>query len=209
MMESEWLTIFNENKEPIGKATREEVHKKGYWHETFHCWFISKEREKTYLYFQLRSKCKKDYPNLLDITAAGHLMSHETVSDGVREVKEELGIDVSMAELVSLGVIPYSAEYTNLIDREMAHVFIYSCNLAWDDFKLQKEEVSGILKMEISHFYKLWFKNEQEVPAAGFEVNETGKTVIVERRITKAEFVQHEDSYFEKVLNGIRAIKFR
>ncbi|MET3695887.1 isopentenyldiphosphate isomerase [Bacillus oleivorans] len=205
-MESEWLTIFDDNMKPNGKATREEVHQKGYWHETFHCWFIRKEEEKTYIYFQIRSEYKKDYPNLLDITAAGHILSHETVLDGVREVKEELGIDISMDELVPLGVIPYSVDNNDIIDREMAHVFIYESIQAWNDFKLQKEEVSGILKIELSSFYKLWFGGKQYVPAFGFVVNQTGEKEIVKKLLTKADFVQHEDFYFKKVLNGIKAI---
>lgn len=40
-MDSELLNIFNEDKVPIGVATREDIHKYGYWHEAFHCWFIS------------------------------------------------------------------------------------------------------------------------------------------------------------------------
>ncbi|HWO75110.1 MAG TPA: hypothetical protein VNM69_04220 [Bacillus sp. (in: firmicutes)] len=142
----------------------------------------------------------------MDITAAGHLLSHEAVIDGVREVKEELGIDVSMNKLISIGVIPYSLENNKIIDREFAHVFIYEWNQAWDDFKLQKEEVAGILKMEVTQFYRLWFKNQSEAPVSGFVVNRAGDMVKVERHVTKSDFVHHEDSYFIKVLDGIRAI---
>lgn len=70
-MENEMLKIFDENKHQIGIATREEVHRLGHWHEAFHCWFVSREEEKDYIYLQLRSDMKKDYPSLLDITAAG------------------------------------------------------------------------------------------------------------------------------------------
>ncbi|WP_328797176.1 hypothetical protein [Heyndrickxia sporothermodurans] len=70
-MESELLKIFDEKRNPIGVASREEVHKKGFWHETFQCWFVSKEEEKDYILLQIRSDQKKDYPNLLDITSAG------------------------------------------------------------------------------------------------------------------------------------------
>ncbi|CAM5275178.1 NUDIX hydrolase OS=Lysinibacillus sphaericus OX=1421 GN=LS41612_02185 PE=4 SV=1 [Lysinibacillus sphaericus] len=48
---------------------------------------------RTYIYFQIRSGQKKDYPGLLDITAAGHLLAVETVEAGIREVKEELGVN--------------------------------------------------------------------------------------------------------------------
>src|SRR4051794_30055162 len=88
-MEVEKLRIFDENHNQIGIATRDEVHKLGHWHETFHCWIVGKESGINTIYFQIRSAVKKDYPSLLDITAAGHLSSDETVKDGIREVQEE------------------------------------------------------------------------------------------------------------------------
>src|SRR5690625_3509946 len=74
----EMLNIFDDHKQPIGVATREEVHRMGYWHETFHCWFITLEGNQEYIDFQLRSPQKQDYPNLLDITAAGHLTDRKS-----------------------------------------------------------------------------------------------------------------------------------
>lgn len=141
MMENELLKIFDEHRNPIGTASREEVHRLGYWHETFHCWFIGREVEKDYIYFQIRSDAKKDYPGLLDITAAGHLLATETVLDGVREVKEEIGVNVSFKELISIGMIDYSVTTGELIDKELAHVYLYKCQNSFEDYELQKEEV--------------------------------------------------------------------
>lgn len=70
-MEDEFLRIFDEDRNEIGIASRGEVHRLGYWHETFHCWFVTKYDDTDYIYSQLRSAHKRDYPNLLDITAAG------------------------------------------------------------------------------------------------------------------------------------------
>ncbi|MBT2673349.1 hypothetical protein J7E95_21415 [Streptomyces sp. ISL-14] len=52
---------------------------------------FSREANVDYLYLQNRCAVRKDYLNLL---------AHETVYDGVREIKEEIGIDVSFDELV-------------------------------------------------------------------------------------------------------------
>ncbi|MDX8343655.1 hypothetical protein [Rossellomorea sp. YZS02] len=60
-MESERLAILNENGERLGVARRSEVHKKGYWHETFHCWLAYYDVIKldSFIYFQLRSREKR------------------------------------------------------------------------------------------------------------------------------------------------------
>jgi hypothetical protein len=63
-MDIEKLNIFSKDRTKIGVASRVEVHKKGYWHEAFHCWFISKVDEVNYLNLQLRSKTKKENPSL-------------------------------------------------------------------------------------------------------------------------------------------------
>lgn len=92
-MDTERLNIFDKKRVHIGTATRGEVHRRGYWHESIHCWFVSREEDDDYIFLQLRSEHKKDYPNLQDIT--GYLLAHETIADGIREVKEETGIEVS------------------------------------------------------------------------------------------------------------------
>ncbi|MBT2687657.1 NUDIX domain-containing protein [Bacillus sp. ISL-47] len=205
-METELLNIFDEGRKQIGVASREEVHKKGYWHETFHCWFISKEQNQDCIYFQNRSKIKKDYPGLLDITAAGHLLSHESVMDGIREVEEELGISVAFDELIPFGVIDYCAEKENFIDKELAHVFVYRSHHRLDEFVPQLEEVSGVVRIAMDDFYELWFNGKDSIASEGFEIS-NGKRVQVRRQVTKKDFVPHEDYYYRRVLHSIRELE--
>ncbi|MBD1373570.1 NUDIX domain-containing protein [Hazenella sp. IB182357] len=198
-MESERIKIFDEQWKLIGETTRAEAHRIGYWHETFHCWLICKSEGIDYIYLQIRSEKKKDYPNLLDITAAGHLLVDETIADGVRELEEELGLKVSMDELISLGIIKYCVVQESFIDREIAHVFLYRCKNTIDEFKLQPEEVSGLVKIKFEDFHQLWLGLKEEVRVEGFSINSDGKKEIISEKIGKNKFVPHERLYYERV----------
>lgn len=202
-MESEQIKIFDEFGNEIGVETRENIHKYGYWHETFHCWFMTKEGGEDYILLQIRSDQKKDYPNLLDITAAGHLLADETVNDGVREVKEELGIDVSFEELMPLGVIKYSVQTENFIDKELAHVFLYDSQQSLEEYTLQRDEVSGVIKVEFSSFSEFWQGKRKEVEINGFEIDHDGNRVAINKTVDKDAFVLHDISYYKKVITFI------
>jgi isopentenyldiphosphate isomerase len=176
-VDSEQLAILDEQMVYIGVRTREEVHTQGFWHETFHCWFLKEEEGKKYLLFQLRSAQKKEYPSLLDVTAAGHLLAGETPIDGLREVEEELGITLSFEHLVKVGVLKEAQMENGLIDREMCHVYLYRCNLDLDDFVLQEEEVSGLVLVELEQF-ECFVRGECEmVKGYGYKVNENGERI--------------------------------
>lgn len=206
-MESDLLRIFNEDYEPIGVASRAEVHEKGYWHQTFHYWLMACEEGFDYIFLQLRSPKKKDYPNLLDITAAGHLLADETVEDGIREVEEEIGMVVHLEELTSLGVLKYSVHVGSLIDNEMAHVFLHKKNITFDSFLLQEEEVAGMYRMKFSDFIALWLGKREQIPTQGFEVV-NGEKHYYEKRVRKEHFVPHDQSFYEalilKINGGLR-----
>ena len=165
---------------------------------------FSREAEVNYLYLQHRCAMKKDYPNLLDITAAGHLLAHESVYDGVREIKEEIGIDVSFDELVPLGIIEYHQTKEDFIDKELANVFLYESEHRLDDFTLQPEEVSGIVKVVLNDFEEFWTEAKDKVNIKGFEMNQEGRRMMIDRFVGRDEFVPHDLSYYESIIRLIR-----
>ena len=121
MSEKEIIAVFNENMEQIGTAPRQQAHDQGLWHHTFHCWIVRKEGDRKFLLFQRRGENKKAFPNVLDITAAGHIMADESVEDGIRELEEELGLSVDHSQLLDLGIRCEVVKLPNMINREFCH----------------------------------------------------------------------------------------
>lgn len=202
-MESELLKVFDEHMNEVGVAPRIEVHKSGYWHETFHCWLVSSQENKTFIYFQLRSDNKKDFPNLLDITAAGHLLSHETTRDGIREVQEELGLQVTFEDLLPLGMTKNSIKQLDFTDNEFCHLFLYKGIFLLEDFKPQLEEVSGIMKAEFNQFKDFWFDKNSELRVEGFIMNGLGERVLIDKMVNQNQFVPHDKLYFQEIIKKI------
>ncbi|MFD3447937.1 NUDIX domain-containing protein [Microbacteriaceae bacterium 4G12] len=153
-MEKEWLTIYDEKGHVLGKKLRDDIHRDGDWHETFHCWLIECSEEKQYIYFQLRSYDKKDFPGRYDITAAGHISYKEPVlAGGVREIEEELGVNVKPEELIYAGCYRYEHESLAFIDREFCHTYFL---LVSEERKLSPgDEVEHVIKVELTSFQEL------------------------------------------------------
>ena len=122
MSESEQLMVVDSTGQPLYPATREKIHREGMWHETFHCFVIN--HEEGHVILQQRAKQKKDFPGLIDITAAGHLLAGETPRDGIRELEEEIGLVRQFEQLFPLGVFLEELILGDLKDRERVHLFL-------------------------------------------------------------------------------------
>ncbi|AZB40918.1 NUDIX hydrolase [Bacillus sp. FJAT-42376] len=204
-METELLKVFDENGRCLGTAERKEVHRQGFWHETFHCWMTERHLDRMYLYFQLRSPLKKDYPSLFDITAAGHLLADETAADGVRELEEELGLSILFSELVSLGTIPWTGSHGDIIDRELARVYLYHRESPIEGFSLQKEEVAGVVKADFREFEELAAGKRKTLQVTGFRETENGERIPLADSVDLSAFVPHQSSYYEELFKQIRS----
>jgi isopentenyldiphosphate isomerase len=205
-MNEEKLSIFDEDYNRLGERTRPEVHANGDWHETFHCWFAHYDEisGEEYIYFQLRSERKKDYPGLLDITAAGHILSHELIKDGVREIHEELGMEIAFNELSFACMMKEELVGDGMIDRELANVYLYTKPVTFESFSLQLDELSGIFRVTLRNFERLISNELQEVHSEGFMINEDAEKEYINRNISKRDFVAHPTSYFREIITKVK-----
>ena len=129
---------------------------------------------------------------MLDITAAGHLTAEEGVEDGVREIKEELGISLNLNDLIYAGKIADEIIIGDFIDREWCHVFIYKIPAGTKPvYVFQDKEVAEIVKIEVSEFEEIW-------------TDETVSVMINESFVSKNNFVPHENSYIDAVIKSIK-----
>ncbi|MFC0525555.1 NUDIX domain-containing protein [Pontibacillus salicampi] len=191
----EILNVFNKDYEKIGTASREEVHTKGYWHETFQCWIVGME-ENPYIVLQKRSHTKKEFPDLLDISAAGHLTAGETMEDGVRELEEELGVTVHYSQLYSCGVYKDGITIGSMKDNELANIFLYKLAGNIQSFQLQQEEVAAIVKADLHDFIALWRGDKQRIVVQGYTERLDRTRAAVTWQVSKSHFVPHGSHYY-------------
>ena len=104
----EWLDIVDADNRVVGRAPRDVVHREGHVHRSVHMVLLDGAGR---VFVQRRSPRKDTNPGLWDSSAAGHVDSGESSpAAAVRELAEELGVEVSESALTRTGGLPPSAE---------------------------------------------------------------------------------------------------
>ncbi|MGC4857151.1 NUDIX hydrolase [Micromonospora sp. DT4] len=153
---AERIDIYNANLEPRGSMDRIEAHRQGEWHRTFHCWIVSGS-EGGALLLQKRADSMRNFPGLLDVSAAGHLEAGEPILAGLREVTEELGLTVSPDHLHDLGERVEVADQANgQLNREYQSVYLYRCDLALANYKPGADEVAALVWLPVAEGMELF-----------------------------------------------------
>lgn len=151
-MGKEYFDLLDENGNKTGKTKlRSEVHRDGDWHKAVHIWIINNEGD---VLLQRRCVTKDSNPNMLDISSAGHLSAGDESLDGaIRELKEELDLDVKPAELQFIKTIKRSSKYTEtFINNEFDDLYILRTDKTIDEMSFQEEEISEIFYVPYKEF---------------------------------------------------------
>jgi isopentenyldiphosphate isomerase len=143
---TERLDIVDPNGRLIRTDDRAAVHRGGHWHQVFHCLLVRLGPPSRVL-LQRRLATAASFPGLIDITAAGHLAAGESPLDGVREIREELGIDVAPEQLVPLGRRLLVDDRGEGLNREIAHVYLLSDERPLRAFDLTECDVDGLVEL--------------------------------------------------------------
>ncbi len=191
----EMLDYYDANMTYLGAKGRESVHRDGDWHCVFHCWVIYRDNAgKDYMILQKRGPDKKTFPNKLDVSAAGHYEAGETVKDGVRELQEELGLNVQFEDLIPVGRRIQCAKYGDLLDYEVADVFFLICDQPLQNYDYQRDEISGLVKINIDDVLGLFRGKTQAVKAEAIGLGEDRVLLHL------SDFIPTSDNYYHKAM---------
>lgn len=147
----EYVDIVDEYNNLTGEIKeKQKAHDDGNFHRTAHIWIINNKNE---LLLQRRSATKRTHPNCLDISSAGHIRSGETVLQGaIRELKEELGLEVNEKDLKFISIIKNIKNPRNM---EFGYVFLLKCNNKENEFVFEDGEVSEVKFVDFEKLEKM------------------------------------------------------
>ena len=176
----ELLDIVDENNNLTGKIVdREIVHKEGLLHREVGVIIINEKGE---LLLEKRSKTKKQSPEKWAI-CAGHIEAGDIPEKAIlREIKEEIGIDLKIEDLTFLDVFKRDKKFDNgQHNNTFIYIYVYRTTNKVEDYIVQEEELS-----EVKYFAKDKIENALE------EKNE--------------DYAFYDEPYIKDVLNKIKEI---
>jgi len=174
----EYLDYFDAQHRLLGQEEKVVVHKKALWHHTFHCWIFTSKGE---VIFQLRAKNIVANPNVLDISSAGHIQAGEDpLTGGLRELNEELGLDVGPDDLIKLGIFQHASDFSYPDgspnqNREFCYTYLLKSDKPLDQYHLQQEELGGIYAVQLSDLFKIFSQEVEQIQISGLGFLDSGE----------------------------------
>lgn len=151
VLTDEFLNIIDDSDRITNNSKpRSLIHRDGELHPTVHVWLIKRKDMGIYVLLQKRSHNKDIYPDLWDVSAAGHVkQGQEYGVTAIKETYEELGLEISREKLEFLGFRKNSHIEENIKDNELTAVFM--CRKDIDDSMINpsSSEVSETCWAEI------------------------------------------------------------
>lgn len=165
----ELIDIVDTTNKIIGKTDKKTAHREGLWHRTV-CFLIVDSKKKL-IYFQDRSTPSqlKSHEFFVKLNG-GHLLAGEKVSQGIRELKEELGLILEDARFFPIGInqtaVDFSEEYKL---REFMYFFIVDIENILNKVKFLDGEVQSLISFDPEQALKVVLGKSPNIKAAVFD----------------------------------------
>ena len=155
----EMIDVLDESGKVTGVIkTKQQIYDDGDWHRTVHIWIVNNNKE---ILVQKRNPNKKTYPNLWALSAAGHVDAGETsLTAGMRELKEELGLEICENEMKFLFSIKEERPYKDRFIKTIDDVYLIEKEIDVNNTKLQFEELTDIKYVYYEYLNSIFKNND-------------------------------------------------
>lgn len=159
---------------------KSDAHRHGIFHPTVHIWFYTNYGE---ILIQQRGEFKDTHPLFWDVSVAGHVGAGEDIYNAaIREVKEEIGLNVTKEDLKEIGVFKSNQQHSkNFIDNEFHHTFLCELKVPFSALTKQSSEVEAL----------------NMIPLVAFADEVWGLA-------NTAKYVPHSTEYYKTIIKSIK-----
>ncbi len=142
------MEVLNENGVGTGRpATRKEIHEKGLWHRAIIVAIINNDNK---VLIQKRAKTKEKFPDLWDLSVAGHIpFGSDSISCAAIEVMEEIGY--ILPKKTQVRDFRFMTSFRNqlsvsdtFVENQFYDFFICNFDIPISNLRIQPEEVSEV-----------------------------------------------------------------
>ncbi|NJL35038.1 MAG: NUDIX domain-containing protein [Chloroflexaceae bacterium] len=205
MSTDELLDVYSADGQPLGIARpKRDVHARGDWHRTFHCWLVYRDATgRDHMLVQRRASRKDVYPDKLDVTAAGHLQAGEGIEGGLRELWEELGIRATELNLHFIGQRTWIDDAEGIYHREFQDVYLLIKDAPLTAYTIDPVEVAGLADLLLDDLIDLFAGRRTQISG---QMLFAGTSEPEEYPVTVADFIPTPNPYVLKVCQAARGL---
>lgn len=209
----ELFDVYRADGEPTGRVkARAAVHRDGDWHRAVHVWVAGHDDNGPFLLMQRRSLAKDTWPGVLDATVGGHYRAGESLVETLRETEEEIGIAVTMEDLIPLGlrVCANEGPEVGIYDRELQDVFLLLDDRPLTAYRPHPAELAELIRIPLAPLIDLQRGQPEPITVRRIGPGDTEASLTT---ISASDFVPTVDRYVlrvavavDRVLRGERDV---
>ncbi|MEO3855781.1 NUDIX domain-containing protein [Acrocarpospora sp. B8E8] len=189
------IDVYNDRNQHIGQQDKKIAHEDGLWHRTFSCLAVNPVRATVLLQKKQPGRYSFDRPDQADFTVGGHYEAGETTPDGVREIREELGINVPYTDLQPLGIRQTAVTLApGWMEREFQYWHLLPLDLDLEQIPLDDAEVSGLVELDLAAAIELADGTRPDV-AARYLIRDSANRRYIDAPLSRTDLIP---GYLEK-----------
>jgi isopentenyldiphosphate isomerase len=194
--EIDLIDVCDANGKYIRTEDRKTVHDLGLWHYAIHCWVYYDYNNTPCIVFQKREHNKRLFPDKYDVAAAGHYVSGERGIEGIRELEEELNIQVENYSITNYGIKKIVSLDEKIKNRELCNIYLCRLLGGVEITSFNSIEIQDVILISIPECIALF--NERTDCAVAYSVKSRQYF-----EVTLDEFIYEYFEYFHEMIEYI------